>query len=111
MSDRIEVILAVPRDVALPVDVQGVQFRRKAIDLMGEIAVINENSVRYQGGSEDCTISLDGHTLSTWQSNLLAVRWTADAAALKGVTGPIVHKDSTTRTYSAASVVRDPYAA
>lgn len=110
MSDRVQVVIAVPRDAALPVDVQGVGLRRKAIDLMQEIVAVNENSVRYGGASEDCIVTLGEDAVSMWQMNMLAVRFTADGKAHEGVCGPAIHADLVTRVRSAASVVRDEFA-
>lgn len=109
-TDRILVVLGVPRDDALPVDVQGVGLRRRAIELMQEIAAINENTVRFKGATEDCTVTFGEQVVSTWQMNLIAVRFTADGKAEKGVVGPVVHMDDVTRVYSSASVVRNEFA-
>jgi hypothetical protein len=109
-TDRIEVVLGVPRDDALPLDVQAVGLRRRAIELMQEIATINENTVRYKGASEDCVVSFGDQVVSTWQMNLIASRFIADGKAEKGVVGPVVHKDGVTRVYSSTSVVRNEFA-
>lgn len=109
-TDRILVVLGVPRDDALPVDVQGVGLRRRAIELMQEIATINENTVRYKGASEDCTVAFGEQVVSTWQMNLIAARFIADGKAERGIVGPIVHQDGITRAYSTASVVRNEFA-
>ncbi|ASJ79741.1 hypothetical protein KIY83_gp45 [Mycobacterium phage Fameo] len=112
MSDRIEVIMAVPVDLALPGDVQGVSLRRKAIELMEEIATVDENSVRYKGFSDECTVVLrPGEYMTMWQRNLRAVLFYADGKAKEGVVGPVVHEDSETRFFSKAEVNRNPYAA
>jgi hypothetical protein len=110
MPDRIQVIIAVPRDGALPVDVQGVGSRRRAIELMQEIATVDENTVRFKGASEDCIATFGDHVVSTWQHNLLAIKFEANGKALGGVVGPVVHKDRDTRVYSQAAVVRDEFA-
>lgn len=109
-TDRIEVIIAVPRDDALPLDVQAVGLRRRAIDLMQEVAKVNENTVRYKGASEDCVITFEDHTISAWQMNSLVARFVADGKANREVIGPVVHKDDTTRLYSSANVVRNEFA-
>lgn len=112
MADRIQVVIAVPRDEALPLDVQGVGLRRRAIELMQEIATVNESTVRYKAAADDATINFGGDIgmVSTWQHNLLAARFVADGKAQEGVCGPVTHEDRVTRVFSAASVVRDEYA-
>lgn len=79
---------------------------------MQEIATVNESTVRFKGAADDATIDLGGDIglVSTWQHNLLAALFVADGKALEGVCGPVTHQDPVTRTYSAASVVRDEYA-
>lgn len=109
-TDRIEVIIAVPRDDALPLDVQAVGLRRRAIDLMHEVAKVNENTVRYKGANEDCTINFEGHFISMWQMNLLAARFIADGTADPEVVAPVFRKEDTTRFYSSAKVVRNEFA-
>jgi len=109
-TDRIEVVMAVPRDDALPLDVQAVNLRRRAIDLMQEIATVNENTVRYKGASEDCTINFQDHYVSMWQMRLLAARFVADGTADPEVVGPVFHKDDHNRFYSSATVVRNEFA-
>ncbi|QGJ91341.1 hypothetical protein SEA_BACHOME_48 [Mycobacterium phage Bachome] len=112
MKDRIEVIMAAPVDHALPGDVQGVNLRRKAIELMSEAAEIDENSVRYKGFTEEAAIVLaDGHTMSLWQHNLRAFRFIADGKVSEGVVGEIFHEDRDTRFYSRVAVNRNPWAA
>ncbi|QFG04526.1 hypothetical protein SEA_JEEVES_51 [Mycobacterium phage Jeeves] len=112
MADRIRVIVAEPIDHALPVDVQGVNLRRKAIELMSEIAVIDENTVRYEAATDSATLSLGGDigVLTLWQHNLLGALFHADGKAHKGVCGPVVHADREGRRYSSAQVERNPYA-
>ena len=108
MSDRIVATLLEPRDDLLPVDVQGVALRRKAIELMRELADIDESSIRYRGGSENAVILLDnGQLLSTWQMNLIAARFIADGQAHKGVCGPSTRLDPDVHNYSCVSFVRD----
>ncbi|AGK86004.1 hypothetical protein Chy4_0042 [Mycobacterium phage Chy4] len=111
MADRIQVVIALPRDEALPIDVQAVGLRRMAIDLMKEVADVEENTVRYSGGTDNATINFGGEIglLTTWQHNLLAARFVADGTAKKEVVGPIVHRDTVTRVHSSASVERNPY--
>lgn len=109
MPDRIQVLIAVPTDDALPIDVQAIGLRRRAIELMQEIATIDENTVRYKGATTDATVLFGGEigTVSTWQLNLIAARFTADGHGHKEVGGPIVYADRTTRFYSATSFERD----
>lgn len=107
MADRVTVSLAVSRDQALPVDVQGVGLRRRAIQLMQEVATVDENTVRYRGGTDGAVLTFGDETLSMWQMDLVGVRYTADGEALDGVVGPVVHKDFQSRVYSSAEVVRD----
>ncbi|QXO13323.1 hypothetical protein SEA_TROOPER_46 [Mycobacterium phage Trooper] len=112
MADRISVMMAEPIDHALPLDVQGVNLRRKAIDLMSEIADVDENTVRYDAATDSATLSLGGEVgmLSLWQHNLIGVLFHADGKAHKGVVGPVVHVDRESRHYSKALVERNPYA-
>lgn len=111
MADRIVVMIAVPRDDALPLDVQGVNLRRKAIDLMQEVAKVSESSVRYKGATDDATVDVGDEVgmLSTWQHNLLAVRFIADGQVHQGICGPVVHHDPVTRTYSVTGAVRGEF--
>ncbi|ASZ75387.1 hypothetical protein PBI_JOSHKAYV_47 [Mycobacterium phage JoshKayV] len=116
MSDRIEVIMAAPVDHALPGDVQGVNLRRKAIELMQEAGTVDENSVRYKGFSEEATVSIDGNNqMSLWQNNLRAFIFVADGKALPGILpgpeGRIFHHDPDTRFFSRVAVNRNPYEA
>lgn len=106
MSDRIQVLIAAPIDVALPLDVQGVGFRRRAVELMQEIATVDEITVRYVGATDSATVDFGGEVgvVSVWQTNLIGVRFYADGAALPGVCGPVIRGDRVTRFYSAASV-------
>jgi hypothetical protein len=107
MSDQIQVVVAVSRDEALPVDVQGVGLRRMAIDLMSEIAEVEENSVRYRGGTDDSVVLFGDYAITLWQHNLLAARFTAKGKTREGICGPVIKQDRVTRVYSSASVVRD----
>ncbi|ALF00913.1 hypothetical protein SEA_SERENITY_46 [Mycobacterium phage Serenity] len=111
MADRIVAILAVPVDDALPIDVQAVGLRRKAIDLMKEIAEIDENTVRYKGATDNGTITFGGSVglVSVWQHNMIAARFTADGKASREIVGPIVQHDKVTRTFSSVGFVRDEY--
>ncbi|QFG04622.1 hypothetical protein PBI_KEZIACHARLES14_46 [Mycobacterium phage Keziacharles14] len=109
MADRFRVIVIEPRDGALPVDVQGVNLRRKAIEAMQGLGEVNENSVRYKGGAEEATISDgQGGYLSLWQTNSMAALFEADGKATKDRDEYILLEDSRHRSH--ASVVRDPYA-
>ncbi|AVP42170.1 hypothetical protein SEA_SUPERAWESOME_47 [Mycobacterium phage SuperAwesome] len=112
MSDRIRVLIAEPIDNALPLDVQGVNLRRKAIDLMSEIADVDENTVRYEAATDTATLDLGGDVgaLTLWQHNLIGVLFHADGKAHKGVVGPVIHADREGRRYSRAEVERNPYA-
>lgn len=108
MSDRISVTIAVPRDVALPIDVQGVGLRRMAIDLMQTIARVDENSVRYEAASDDAVILFgDGNFFSTWQHNALTARFYADGEVFEGVGGPVIEQNLVTRVRSMVTYVRD----
>lgn len=111
MADRIQVVIAVPVDDALPIDVQGVGLRRRAIELMQEVAKISESTVRYQGATDQGPINFGAEVgvVSLWQRNLIAARFIADGEANKQICGPVVHEDRTTRVYSVASVVRDEF--
>lgn len=111
MADRIKVIVAVTRDDALPIDVQGVGLRRMAIDLMGEVAEVKESSVRYKGATEDATLDLGGDVglMSTWQHNLIAALFTADGVANKEICGPVTHWDRERHVWSSAHIVRDEF--
>ncbi|OBJ40263.1 hypothetical protein A5630_25265 [Mycolicibacterium mucogenicum] len=111
MKDRIQALIAVPVDVALPIDVQAVGLRRKAIDLMSEIAVIEESTVRYLGAADDATLFFEGDIglLSLWQHNLIGARFIADGKAKEGVVGPFTRHDPVTRTFESTSVERNPY--
>lgn len=112
MADRITAIIAEPIDHALPLDVQGVNLRRKAIDLMSEIADVDENTVRYEAATDSATLNLEGEVglLTLWQHNLLGVMFYANGKAHKGVVGPVVHADREGQRYSKVEVVRNPYA-
>ncbi|QTF81467.1 hypothetical protein SEA_TARSUSIV_43 [Mycobacterium phage TarsusIV] len=109
MPDRLEAIVVEPRDPALPIDVQGVNLRRKAIEAMQALGTVDENSVRYKGGTEDATVSLDGHMMSLWQRNLFAALFYADGKADKARDASTV-KDEERREFATARVARDPYA-
>ncbi|QFG12545.1 hypothetical protein PBI_TOAKA_45 [Mycobacterium phage Toaka] len=108
MPDRFRVIVVEPRDGSLPIDVQGVNLRRKAIETMQGLGTVDENSVRYKAGAEEATISDgEGGYLSLWQTNTMASLWEADGSATKERDSHTVREDS--RRYAHASVVRDPY--
>ncbi|AXH48817.1 hypothetical protein SEA_STEAMY_42 [Mycobacterium phage Steamy] len=109
MPDRAQVIILVPRDGALPIDVQGVNTRRMAIELMSELGEVDENSVRYKAGAEEATLKFGDDFVSLWQHNAMAAMWQANLKVSKEITGPIIHQDSVTRVRSAASFVRDIY--
>ncbi|QBP31064.1 hypothetical protein SEA_REFUGE_45 [Mycobacterium phage Refuge] len=109
MSDRAQVVVILPRDGALPIDVQGVNTRRLAIERMSELGEVDENSVRYKAGAEEATVSLGGNFVSLWQHNAMAAMWQADLKVSKEITGPIIHEDSVSRVRTAASFVRDIY--
>ncbi|EHB47650.1 hypothetical protein MycrhDRAFT_5776 [Mycolicibacterium rhodesiae JS60] len=110
MSDRISAVLMVPRDDALPMDVQAVNHRREVINLMKEIGEIDENSVRYKNATDQATISLGDNMMTCWQHNLIAVLYYADGKANKEIGGPIIHQDYTNRRHSCVRVERNPYA-
>ncbi|ASZ75211.1 hypothetical protein PBI_MISSWHITE_45 [Mycobacterium phage MissWhite] len=112
MADRISAMLAEPIDTALPLDVQGVNLRRKAISLMSEIADVDENTVRYDAATDSATLNFGGEIgmLSLWQHNLIGVLFYADGKAHKGVVGPVIHEDRESRHYSKVEVVRNPFA-
>ncbi|QBJ00229.1 hypothetical protein SEA_PHARAOH_40 [Mycobacterium phage Pharaoh] len=110
MSDRAQVVVILPRDGALPIDVQGVNTRRLAIERMSELGEVDENSVRYKAGTEEATVSFGGpNYVSLWQHNAMAALWQANLKVSKEITGPIVHEDSVSRVRTAASFVRDIY--
>ncbi|AER48755.1 hypothetical protein CM07_gp60 [Mycobacterium phage Alma] len=108
MPDRLQAIVVEPRDPAVPIDVQGVNLRRKAITAMQALGSVDENTVRYKGGTEDATVSLNGTMMSLWQRNLMAALFYADGRADKSLETSTV-RDEDHREFSAASVVRDPY--
>lgn len=84
MPDRLQAIVITQVDPALPLDYQGVQLRRKAIDAMQKIADVNENTVRYQGTTDSATILLDeGTHRSLWQHNEIAALFYADGEVRK----------------------------
>lgn len=92
-------------------DVQGVGLRRLAIELMQEIAEVNESTVRFTGATDDGSLDFGGDVglRSMWQCNLLGVQFRADGKALPGVCGPIIHKDDVARNYSSVRVVRNQF--
>lgn len=111
MADRFECIVVEPRDGSLPLDVQGVNLRRKAIEAMQELGTVDENSVRYKAGTEDATINvLDGTLMSLWQRNLFAALFYADGKAIKELSESLV-ADEDHRHFTTVRVNRDPYAA
>lgn len=110
MADRIQAVIAVPRDEALPIDVQGVNLRRLALDRMSEVAEVDESSIRYKGGSDSATILLgEKEFMTMWQHNLMAARFFADGKAHKEICGPVVHQDWTLQVHSAVEVSRDEF--
>ncbi|ATN92173.1 hypothetical protein SEA_TIPSYTHETREX_43 [Mycobacterium phage TipsytheTRex] len=109
MADRIEAVIAVPADDALPIDVQAVMLRRRVILLMQEVAEVDESSVRYRGASDNCALTLGKNTLSVWQQNLIAARFIADGKAKKEIVGPLVREDRDERIYSVVNVVRNEF--
>ncbi|BBC53841.1 hypothetical protein [Mycobacterium phage PP] len=113
MPDRLSVILTEPRDPALPIDVQGVNLRRRAIELMQEVADVDENSVRYHGATDDATVNLGTdekpHLVTTWQHNLLAAPFFANGDAVKEIIAPVQHINPGERQKSTVAIVRDEY--
>lgn len=84
MPDRLQALIVTPVDPALPLDYQGVQLRRKAIDAMQKIATVEENTVRYQGVTESAVLDLGDEGLRTlWQHNEIAVLFYADGEVRK----------------------------
>ncbi|QWS69776.1 hypothetical protein SEA_LEVIATHAN_47 [Mycobacterium Phage Leviathan] len=110
MPDRFEAIVVEPRDPALPLDVQGVALRRKAIEAMKDLGTVDENSVRYKAGTEDATLNVEGHFTSLWQRNLFAALFYADGKANKERDAAYV-TDEDRRNFTSVRVNRDPYAA
>ncbi|ATW60176.1 hypothetical protein SEA_PH8S_48 [Mycobacterium phage Ph8s] len=112
MPDRMHAVIAVPVDDALPIDVQGVGLRRKAIDLMKEIADVDENTVRYKGATDDATLHIGEGVgyFSLWQHNMIAARFIADGKAKREVVGAVTRYDRDARLLESVSFVRDPHA-
>lgn len=107
MPDRLQALIVTPADPALPLDYQGVQLRRKAIDAMQKIAKVDENSVRYKGTTDQATINLgDGYLRTTWQHNEIAVLFYADGEVHKENWGGNYSEDQD-RTKIRVSFVRD----
>ncbi|QOC55809.1 hypothetical protein SEA_NORZ_48 [Mycobacterium phage Norz] len=107
MADRITAIVLVPRDDSLPLDVQGVFLRDRALAEMQKIAEVDKSSLRFRGATEDSRIDLDGYTVSTWQLNLIAALFYADGKANPDIVSKQVTKDPATRIYTVVSVERD----
>ncbi|AAR89768.1 hypothetical protein PBI_BETHLEHEM_48 [Mycobacterium phage Bethlehem] len=107
MADRITAIVLVPRDDSLPLDVQGVFLRDRALAEMQKIAKVDKSSLRFRGATEDSQIDLDGYTVSTWQLNLIAALFYADGKANPDIVSKQVTKDPATRIYTVVSVERD----
>ncbi|AXH47511.1 hypothetical protein SEA_HOPE4EVER_50 [Mycobacterium phage Hope4ever] len=107
MPDRITAIVMVPRDDSLPLDVQGVFLRDRALAEMEKIAEVDKNSLRFRGATEDSQIDLDGYTVSTWQQNLIAALFYADGKVAKDVVDKQIIKDPASRTYITVGFVRD----
>ncbi|AKF14215.1 hypothetical protein SEA_LUCHADOR_51 [Mycobacterium phage Luchador] len=111
MADRFEAIVIEPRDPALPLDVQGVALRRKAIEAMQALGSVDENSVRYKDGTDIATVSIGPkETLSLWQRNLFAALFYADGDAVKERDSVTVAEEDR-RRFTSVRVNRDPYAA
>ncbi|QZD98226.1 hypothetical protein SEA_DIGNITY_47 [Mycobacterium phage Dignity] len=110
MPDRFECIVVEPRDPSLPLDVQGVNLRRKAIEAMKDLGTVDENSVRYKQSSEDATIFVLDQHMSLWQRNLFAALFYADGKASKEQDAAFV-TDEDRRNFTSVRVNRDPYAA
>ncbi|QBP30525.1 hypothetical protein SEA_CHARM_44 [Mycobacterium phage Charm] len=109
MSDRFRAMVIEPRDGSLPIDVQGVNLRRKAIETMQGLGEVDENSVRYKAGTEESTVNDgDGGFISLWQHNAMAALFEANGKATKDRDSYMLLVDSRHRAH--ASVVRDPYA-
>lgn len=110
MPDRIHVVITTPVDNALPIDVQLVGLRRKAIEAMQEVADVDEQSVRYKGGSEDATVvGPDGHVISLWQSNLRAGQFVADGDIHDGVLVPVVRYNEVSRVRTNTAFTRNEF--
>ncbi|AGT13907.1 hypothetical protein PBI_HOMINES_40 [Mycobacterium phage Homines] len=108
MPDRITAIVMVPRDESLPLDVQGVFLRDRALAEMEKIAEVDKSSLRFSSASETANISLDDdRTVCTWQMNLIAALFHADGKVSKDVVGKQVTEDRATRYFSSVSFVRD----
>ncbi|AXC36062.1 hypothetical protein MAGNAR_47 [Mycobacterium phage Magnar] len=107
MADRLTAIVMVPRDESLPLDVQGVFLRDRALAEMGKIAEVDKNSLRFRSATEDARIDLDGYMVSTWQQNLIAALFYADGQVAKDVVDKQIIKDPASRTYITVGFVRD----
>lgn len=108
--DRIHVVITTPVDISLPIDVQLVGLRRKAIEVMQEIADIDEQSVRYKGGTEDgAVVGPDGNYMSLWQCNLRAGQFIADGKIHDGVLVPVVRYDEVNRVRTNVAFTRNEF--
>ncbi|WRQ09029.1 hypothetical protein JDBV02_00595 [Mycobacterium phage terelak] len=107
MPDRLTAIVLVPRDDSLPLDVQGVFLRDRALAEMEKIAEVDKSSLRFRSATEDAQIDLDGYTVSTWQQNLIAALFYADGQVRQDVVTKQVTKDPIARIYSVVGVERE----
>ncbi|AVO22363.1 hypothetical protein PBI_SMEAGOL_49 [Mycobacterium phage Smeagol] len=107
MTDRLTAIVLVPRDDSLPLDVQGVFLRDRALAEMQKVADVDKSSLRFRSATEDAQIDLDGYTVSTWQHNLIAALFYADGQVAKDVVDKQIIKDPAARTYITVGFVRD----
>lgn len=107
MTDRVEAIIAVPRDDPKPLGAQGAELRDKAIELMYSVADVDEDTVRFVTASDSAQLDFDGHVVSVWQQNLIAVIYRAEGTALPGVVDPIQSVNQEDRVYSVVGCRRD----
>ncbi|AEK10540.1 hypothetical protein SEA_SNAZZY_46 [Mycobacterium phage Snazzy] len=108
MADRLTAIVMVPRDESLPLDVQGVFLRDRALAEMEKIAEVDKNSLRFEKASEDVHADLGGGDLvTTWQQDLIAALFRADGKVAKDVVDKQIIKDPVSRYFSSVSFVRD----
>ncbi|AJD82463.1 hypothetical protein SHEEN_45 [Mycobacterium phage Sheen] len=107
MADKIVALVSEPRDEDLPIDVQGVNLRHKAIELMQEIANIKKSTVRYRGATDAAVVDFgpDVGLVTLWQRNLMAARFDADGTVLKEVCGTVSKTEG--RNFYAVSFERD----